>query len=345
VVGAPLSSSVFYGEWYPGPSDRYVIEQFAASSGAPLRKIASLPRGVSDLYRGTNGSLWWSVSGGSSSCPAGALECYPKPDTCHDEFESLTSSGAIQVALRLPDSVEARDPVPDPRGGEVAFIEGVCTHSAENEHIVVRNLRTGAQWSIGANAKVCHLLSPPAWNSNGSRLVFAYGPSLVTSSTNELGLGEMGCLAPAPGALVTVAANASSSTTTWHLASADAGCGYTSAVFDAWGVAAVETCGANGGLGDAYLVQLTNTLARVARFVLAPGSNPTTLSASPSGTLVLIDEYESTGGGNSGVPEDTVVPPGEQPGPYIWVETFDGKGLHVIRRWGNISVNLWGLTW
>jgi Tol biopolymer transport system component len=234
--------------------------------------------------------------------------------------------------------------VPDPRGGEVAFVEGICTDSYENEHLVVRNLRTGAQWSIGVDAKVCHSFSPPAWNPSGTRLVFAYAPSLVTSSTDEPGLGEGGCLAPAAGALVTVAAGASSSTTAWHHARADSGCSYSTAVFDAWGVAAVETCGSNS-LGDAYLVQLTSSLERVALYVLAPGSNPSTLSASPSGALVLIDEYESTGGGNSGVPEDTVVPAGMQPGPYIWVETFDGKGLHVIRRWGNIFVNLWGITW
>ena len=132
----------------------------------PLRKIANLPQDVSDLYRGPEESLWWSAGSGPL-CPAGALECYPKPDTCHDEFESLTSSGAIQVALRLPDSVEADDPVPDPRGGEVAFVEGICTDSYENEHLVVRNLRTGAQWSIGVDAKVCHSFSPPAWNPSG----------------------------------------------------------------------------------------------------------------------------------------------------------------------------------
>jgi hypothetical protein len=220
----------------------------------------------------------------------------------------------------------------------------VCTDSYENEHLVVRNLRTGAQWSIGADAKVCHSLSPPAWNPSGTRLVFAYAPSLVTSSTDEPGLGEEGCLAPAAGALVTVASNTSSSTTTWNLARADSGCSYNTAVFDAWGVAAVEICGSNG-LGNAYLVQLTSSLKRFARFPLAPGSNPTTPSASPNGALVLIDEYESTPGGNSGVPEDTVVPVGMQPGPYIWVDTFSGRGLHVVRRWGNISVNLWGITW
>jgi hypothetical protein len=246
--------------------------------------------------------------------------------------------------MNFPSSLEAGPPVPSPRGSDVAFLEGGCATGYLNQHIVIRNLRTNTQWSIGADAKVCHEYSVPAWDRSGAHLVFAYEPSLVTSTTPlQHGFGQGVCLSPAPGRLVIVTADRSSATSSWRSANPDAGCSYTTAVFDAWGIAAVETCGENG-LGAAYLVQLTRNLTGERRFALPPQADGITLSSSPSGTAVLIDEYESTSE-NSGVPADTVVPPGDQAGPYIWMDTFNGAAIRVVRCWGNISVNLAGLTW
>jgi hypothetical protein len=119
-----------------------------------------------------------------------------------------------------------------------------------------------------------------------------------------------------------------------RLLAAQSGCGYTESVFDAWGIAAVETCGANG-LGPAFLVQLSPQLNLTSTLPLEPSSDPTYLSASSDGDFVLVDEYESP----------QAPGPNGETGPWDLLSVFDGATLHVIHVYPDDQYGISSASW
>ena len=101
--------------------------------------------------------------------------------------------------------------------------------------------------------------------SSGSKLVFTYGPSaLKAGQPYTQGFpGGQRCLAPRASGIVIVPATHASNPSSWTFTPPRRGCSYTSAAFDALGIAAFEACApghrgspANDDLGPASIVQL-----------------------------------------------------------------------------------------
>lgn len=310
-------------------SRNVVLEQFSLRGGRPLGALTKLPSGqaieVSNAHLGPNGSVWLTISSGPGcEGPSGSGQCVPAAHSCRSKvvrFDPKTHQ--TTTVLSFPSSELVRDAVPSPDGRMVAMLASGCANSFLDEHLLVRDLRSGRQWTIGADARRCHTLSEPAWDENGSELVFAYGASTLTP-------GERGSVAACPppqlsGLAVVTSARASRSTS-WRLVTPDRGCSYESAAFDASGIAAVEGCsqggrsgsGANTSSGYAYLVQLDHRRRLVEHLRLAHGYDGGAIATDPHTGAVLVSEYQSA---NQGVPT------------FDWVWALDRLHVRVIHRY------------
>jgi hypothetical protein len=143
-------------------------------------------------------------------------------------FDPATQTSSIVLAL--PSSVLVADALPSPDARWVVMAVGGCATSYFDEHLVVRDMRSGRQWTIGADAAPCHALFGAAWSSDGSELVFPYGPSILSRQTHFVPSDS--CSAPRFSRLVVVAARRSSNSTSWKPIMADRGCSYQAATFD-----------------------------------------------------------------------------------------------------------------
>jgi Tol biopolymer transport system component len=211
--------------------------------------------------------------------------------------------------LRLASSALPLDAVPSPNGRMFAMRAAGCVTSFFDDHIVVRDLRSGRQWSIGADAVRCHELTTPEWNPDGSKLVFAYGKSTLPASTKPS--TSQTCEVPHPNRLVVVSALGSSSSRSWKLIPADSGCSYKAAAFDSRGIAAAEACGGNSYLGRAYLLQLNRNERVVTRVPLRPGWEDGLIARDRHGDALVTENQ----------------PANEGYRPYDWVWDFDGHHL------------------
>lgn len=305
-----------------------VLEQFSLTDGRRLRALATVASGlgvhVANPHADSRGGVWITFSSGPR-CTNGTAGCGPAPNSCSGRtvrFDPAAMSTATE--LSFPRSVLISDAQPSPTGRFIALTTGGCATSFFNEHIVVRDLRSGRRWTIGADAAPCHALGAPAWSPDGSQLVFPYGPSVLPRHAHVPG-GT--CEAARFSRLVVVSAQRSSRTTAWKLIPADHGCSYQAATFDRWGIAAIEGCvqgeprghySVNGG--NAYLVQLNAHRRVMLRFKLARGYNQGDIANDPRNGTVLVSEYQ---GANQGFPV------------FNWVWAFDGHTLRTIARLPN----------
>jgi hypothetical protein len=305
-----------------------VLEQFSLKDGRRLRAVAKVPSGtgvhVANPHTDSRGGVWITTSTGPR-CTSDVSGCGPVPNSCSGTAVRLDpTSQSTTTELTFPSSILVADTLPSPNGRLVAMTTGGCATSFFNEHIVVRNLRSGRQWTIGSDAAPCHALGDPAWSPDGSKLVFPYGPSVLSRDTHVTG-GT--CEAARFSRLVVVPAGRSSQTTTWKLIKADHGCSYQAATFDRWGIAAIEGCvrgeprgqySVNGG--DAYLVQMSPRHHVMLRLALARGYDGGEIVNDPGTGTVLVSEYQAA---NQGIPV------------FNWVWAFDEHTLRTIRRFPN----------
>jgi hypothetical protein len=224
------------------------------------------------------------------------------------------------VLLALPPSMLVSDAVPSPDGAMIAMRSAGCATSYFDQNVVVRALATGRQWAIGADAPRCHAIGRPSWSADGSRLVFAYRPSVLRYGTEPKARDF--CTEPRFGRLAIVPARRASSVRTWKLVGADRHCSFAAAAFDRDGIAAVEACqrGPHGftvalNLGQAYLLQLSKRNRVVERIALKPGWEDGLLSTDARDGAVLITQDQPA---NAGYPERD------------WVWQFDGHRLRPI---------------
>lgn len=309
-----------------------VLAQFSLRTGRRLGTLAELAVGgaagnVSDPHVGPGGNVWLTSSTGPL-CSNDTAGCGPVPDSCTGSvirYDPQTLR--VTTAVSAPASQLLVDAVPSPRAGRVAMLTATnCAKSFFDQHIVVRDLGSGREWSIGADARRCHSISSPAWSREGSRLMFVYGPSHASRSV-EVGPGGV-CSSPGFGRLVVVAADHSSSARSWKLIEADPRCSYLAAAFDPAGIAAVEGCvkgapaddGPDPGSGDAFLVQLSRRDRVVARFQLARGFNEGDVATDWRTGAVLVSEYQAA---NQGIPV------------YDWVWALHGGTLGLVHRYAN----------
>jgi len=327
IVSVPITTSHFFAIWNTAPDHTPVVEEFSAVTGKPIRQVARLPGAsgsgwAGHLVQAQDGWIWFSESRGPRyrSDTAGGD---PAPNSCSGaavEFDPAT--GKEIVVFRTPRSVWFGAAVPSPNGRYVAYETGPCARSYFNAHIEVRDLRSGRQWSIGEDARVCHDLSSVTWTPDSARLVFGFGPSAL-GSTQLAGMGYGVCAESKQDELANVSALRPASMHSVSLTPAPAGCSYVEAAPDAWGVLALEACGdAGGDLGRDAIVQLNARLSVIGRWRLPPQADGTSLSVNPNGRLVLIDEYEA--------PIHQGLRTVQQQ--MDWIELFSGSRLHLVRR-------------
>ncbi len=174
--------------------------------------------------------------------------------------------------------------------------------------------------------KPCAVTASAAWSADGSKLLFPYGPSILSPQTHFVPVDS--CSSPRLSRLVVVAAGPSSEATSWKLIKADRGCSYQAATFDPWGIAAIEGYeqGTPPGqlkspyLGNAYLVQLNASHRDVLRLKLARGYDGGGIAADPQNGVVLVSESQAA---NQGIPV------------FKWVWAFDGHSLRLVHRYPN----------
>jgi Tol biopolymer transport system component len=224
-------------------------------------------------------------------------------------------TGSTEVLLRLPRSMWALDSVPSPNGRMVAMRAAGCATSFLDDHIVVRNLRSGRQWSIGADAVRCHELTTPAWSPDDSKLVFAYGPSTLPTGTRPS--TSPTCDQSRPNELVIASATHASSSGSWRLIPADRGCSYQGAAFDHDGIAAVEGCGSAPAFGHVYLLQLSVRGGTTQRVALKPGWEEGLVATQRSGDVLVTQDQPA----NAGYPERD------------WVWEFDGHHIRPVAHY------------
>jgi len=309
-----------------------VLAQFSLNDGRRLGALATVPGWPAEMggpHPGPGGSVWLTVSTGPSY-RGGVAGGDPAPNSGASEvvrFDPATGSSA--VGLSFPSSALMSDAMPSPDGRRVVLVAGSCAMSFFNQHLLVRDIASGKEWTIGAAATRCHFLSVPSWSSNSSKLLFVYGAS--TLSSRSANLPQWTCSVPRAGGLAIAPAGRSSEPPSWRLIPHQPGCSYQSAVFDRWGIAALEGCATGsrqGGspentyLGNAYLIQLTAGGRRMLRLPLKRGSDVGTLSTDPLSASVLVSENQA---GNQGFPTHD----------SVW--TFDGHGLRAIGRYPNES--------
>jgi hypothetical protein len=306
-----------------------VLEQFALSDGrrlGALARVTGSADSVSDPHVGPDGDVWLTLASGPRY-RSGVAGGDPAPDSCSGRvvrFDPSTQTTA--TVLTLPSSMLVSDAVPSPSGRLVVMPGGGCSTSFFNEQLVVRDLATGKQWAIGADAPPCHALFGAAWSADSTQLVFPYGPSILSAHTHFVPAGT--CDAPRFSRLVVVSALHASSVASRKLIKADHSCSYMAATFDRTGIAAIEGCtrGHPPGepndptVGDAYLVQLNSRRHIVLRLPLARGFNDGDIATNPQTGTVLVSEYQ---GANQGIPV------------FDWVWAFNGHGLRTVRRFAN----------
>lgn len=338
------SQAYFVAIWSKrSPAGQPALEAMSMDGGVAIRRLMSLAgyNQGSGLSSGVHGDLWVTLATGPRyrSNVAGGD---PAPDSCSGEVVRFDpNTGARQVLLRTPSSVSIADAASSPDGSTLAYLEGGCATGYFDMHLVVRNLKSGASWSIGSHQLACHGLSAPSWSPSGRTILLSYSPSLLRADHPFVPNGT--CLQPGPAELLVVPARPGASLSSAETIKAPQGCQYTDGAFDALGIAAVEQCG-NLGLGAAALVQLvpwgpSGQWVPTKRVVL-PGSADGVTLASDARGQVLVFEYEAPSYGPG--------PTHSQTGPFSFVWHFDPRrgSLIIIARYGPTeSTAIGGVTW
>lgn len=314
----------------PTRSGRLTVELFSLRSGRPLARLATEPGGLDQIsppHPGTRGRLWITQSSGPQCRNRGFGDCSPKPSSCRSRITRWApGTGRSQTVATFPHFKLVSDAVPSPRRGLLVLLSAPCVNSYFNHHFLVEDLHSHRRWSIGADARPCHALSAPAWNSRATQLVFVYGASRLRRGQRLPG-GARGesCLVPRAAGVVIVSASHGSKTKSWKLFPPRSGCQYTSAAFDNQGVAAFEACSpgrrrstADDDLGPASVVQLDRHGRVLFRIALKRGANPGTVQSDPRTGVVLVTQNQTY----------------RQHHPtYNWVWQLKGHHLRLIARY------------
>ncbi len=136
------------------------------------------------------------------TCTSDLYNCGALPHTCGGELDDIDlSTGTITVLWRLGVDTRLASAVPSPDGTQVAATTSACTPYA-NDHLIVRRLRDGATWTIGASTNRCQSMSSPAWTHNGRDLLVTCGSTtgswLVQVDAQHPQLGLIGTWSPPP---------------------------------------------------------------------------------------------------------------------------------------------------
>ena len=310
-----------------------VLELFSTKSGRPLSEIVDFPHAIGSPniegpFRAGSGNVWLTSTSGPIAT-SNILGGDPQPNSCSATVTALSPlTHRSTVIFRAPASVQFGDAVPNSTGERFAYLDGGCSTGFMNAHVVIRSTTSSAKVIIGSHALPCHVISTPSWSSNGSLLTFAYSPSVLKPGSKFVPRGY--CQAPAAGEIAVVPTSRSSEIVAGELTKASSGCQYTESAFDLPGMVAVESCGTIGN-SSTYLVQLNSRRKVLLRITLKPNSDPTSISVSPNGRYVLVNEYQAS------------ALPGNDPLDWVWV--FDGHHLKMVGRYLDSSESVSSASW
>jgi hypothetical protein len=225
------------------------VDLINTQTGRVLRTLLpNTPGGLSvaGLWFVRTGHLLVTYTTGPT-CTSDLYNCGALPHTCGGELDDIDlSTGTITVLWRLGVDTRLASAVPSPDGTQVAAMTSACTPYA-NDHLIVRRLRDGATWTIGASTNRCQSMSTPAWTHNGRDLLVTCwsttGSWLVQVDAHHPQLGLIGPWSPPPK----------------H-------CNFEAVATQGGNIYAIEGCATHPDLmdGPASLVQLTSQL-RTAR--------------------------------------------------------------------------------
>jgi hypothetical protein len=310
-----------------------VLELFSATSGQPLNEIIDFSHAegspnIEGPFRAGRGDVWLTTTSGPVET-SNVMGGDPRPNSCTATVTALSPlTHRSTVIFRAPVSVQVGDAVPDYTGERFAYLDGGCSTGFMNAHVVIRSTDSGAVVTIGNHALPCHVISTPSWSPNGSLLTFAYAPSVLKPGSKFVPRGY--CQSPGAGQIAVVSTSRSGEIVARDLTKAPSGCQYTESAFDSPGMVAVESCGTIGS-SSTYLVQLNSHRKVLHRIALKPNSDPTSISVSPNGTYVLVDEYQAH------------ALPGDEPLDWVWV--FDGHHLKMVGRYLDSSDSVSSASW
>ena len=310
-----------------------VLELFSTESGRPLSEIIDFPHAIGSPtiegpFRAGSGNVWLTATSGPSAT-SNIAGGDPQPNSCSATVTALSPlTHRSTVIFRAPVSVQFGDAVPNPTGERFAYLDAGCSTGFMNAHVVIRSTTSGTKVTIGNHALPCHVISTPSWSPNSSLLTFAYSPSVLKPGSTFVPRGY--CQAPAAGEIAVVSTSRSSEIVAGELTKAPPGCQYTESAFDSPGMVAVESCGPIGR-SSTHLVQLNSRRRVLLRIALKPNSDPTSISVSPNGRYVLVNEYQAG------------ALPGNNPLDWVWV--FDGHHLKMVGRYLDSSESVSSASW
>lgn len=196
-----------------------------------------------------SGHVWVTLTSGPA-CPGPGESCDSPPRSCKGEVVRITPwTGRIQTVLTAPDDQLIGDGQPSPNGKLLAYQDGTCNRAYFNQHLVVRDLRTGQSWNIGNALPPCHVLGGITWTDDGQHLAVVYGASAVTAATvkrnheDRRDLGDGYCAGSKRNGLAVIDARRSQPGLVGSFMHADPNCQISSATATVGGYAAVESCG------------------------------------------------------------------------------------------------------
>lgn len=293
-----------------------VIATFSLRDGRRVRTIRRVrPAGAALTLSGSRSGEVLLTASRPAQCSNGTAGCGPVADTCRAQVRRLDGRRLVTL-FNVSSSSFALDAVASPSAQRVAMLAGPCTSGVT--HVLIRDLASGRQFSIGSDLSRCTNLGAPAWSGTGRRLVFPYGPVTHPRQLPPIGI----CPIPRDARLAIASASRPSQSRAWKLIKPDRGCSYEAAAFDSRGIGAVEGCrrvGASGAsidpaLGRARLLQLSSSGRVLARFALKPGWEDGAVTAGRHGRVLISQDQPA----NQSYPERD------------WVWTFNGHRLHLV---------------
>ncbi len=306
-----------------GCSGSATLEAFSLSSGRRVRRVVRLSLGSSlaaTPAATAAGRVFLTLTRPGRCSRTGYMECpHWLPGSCRNVVQTIApGQSEPQVAFDVPGSATIGEVVPSPHGRRVAYGLRPCVSASGTSGMYIRSLRSGSTRAVMSSPNVCDHYGPPAWNANGTRIVFPY----ARAGGRPLAMaGGFGCPAGrdylviartnGPGPRVEVPAGR--------------GCVVEATAFDASGVLAAEGCarGAPAGqaapnLGDAVLLQYSLTGRLERRIDLVRGLEQAVLSTESLTGNVLVSQDRPA---NEPYPEED----------DVW--EFNGRRLRLIARY------------
>ena len=270
--------------------DGAAVDQVSLRTGAVLRRVAPAVRGrltIEGVARLSRGKLLLTYATGPA-CSSGVAGCGPRPNTCGAEVDQLTlTTGKLSLLWQVGRGQRLSEPRPSPDGSMLAARMSPCVPSYFNDHLVVRRLRDGKTWTIGAAVPRCHALGAPAWTADSAHLLVTYA---APGPAPSLAFADGVCQSiPGGSALVELDANHQQPQLIGVRKDPPDGCTYEALATAGASTYVVQACGASGQFlqGPATLVRLDDHLRPAQSWRIGDCTDGNAVAADPAQGVVV----------------------------------------------------------